>query len=108
MSPVSANTEPAQEPEIHRLLLFVCDGEPNSVRARENLDRICATRLRGRCDVRVIDVLKDYRAALEHNVLVTPCLVKLEPRPRALIAGTLSDADAVHTALQLPEPDRDD
>ena len=101
MSPAPSHAVPADEPQVHRLILFVCDHEPNSTRARENLDRLCALHLPGRCEIDVVDVLEDYRSALEHQVLVTPCLVKLDPPPRALIAGTLDDADTVLTALQL-------
>ena len=108
MSPAPSHADPAGRPQVHRLILFVCDHEPNSVRARENLDRLCAVHLPGRCEVEVVDVLEDYRSALAHQVLVTPCLVKVEPAPRALIAGTLHDADTVLTALQLPAAGGDD
>ena len=106
MSPAPSPAAQADDQPIHRLILFVCDHEPNSARARENLDRLRAAHLPERCEVQVIDVLDDYRTALEHQVLVTPCLVKVEPAPRALIAGTLHDTDTVLTALQLPGGER--
>lgn len=83
-------------------MLFVCGNEPNSAEARDNLDRICATYIPGCCEIQVVDVLQDYRTALQHSVLVTPCLLKIEPKPQALVAGTLSDTETVRTALQLP------
>ncbi len=102
MSRVSSDIDPRELDQGVRLILFVCDNEPNSSQARYNLDRICAEHIPGHCEIEVVDVLKDYRTALEHSVLVTPCLVKIAPEPRAIIAGTLHDTETVRTALQLP------
>lgn len=104
MSQRSSDTEPAAERPVHRLILFVAGDQPNSARARANLEDLCATCLdEGHCEVRIVDVLTDYQTALEHQILVTPCLMKLEPQPKALVAGTLHDIDAVRTALRLPD-----
>ncbi len=81
--------------------LFVAGGEPNSAIARESLDKICSTYLNGNCQVETIDVLKDFRPALEERVLVTPALVILEPGPRTVIFGNLTDTGKVLTALKV-------
>jgi circadian clock protein KaiB len=86
---------------FYRLILFVANAETNSSQARENLARLCEERLQGRYELRVVDVLEDYQTALEYNVLVTPCLVMVEPRPRVAIAGVLRDRDKVYAALRL-------
>lgn len=84
----------------YKLILFVAGDEPNSLLARANLTRLCAN-LDGVVDLQVIDVFVDSECAVEHGVLVTPCLVLLEPRPRVLIAGTLADLRKVRTVLRL-------
>lgn len=97
----SRNDEPSRI--THHLLLFVAGREPNSLEAYENLLEICNAELRGRYELEVIDVFVDHERALEHGVLVAPCLVVLEPPPVVMIAGTLSNAARVRAALGLSE-----
>jgi hypothetical protein len=66
---------------IRRLILFVAGRGPNSIAAQENLRRICDGETDCVWELRVVDVLDDYQAALDHGVLVTPCLVLLDRDP---------------------------
>ncbi len=91
---------PANATQYH-MRLFVAGNEPNSAIARESLNKICSTYLNGNCRVEIIDVLKDFRPALEERVLVTPALVILEPGPRTVIFGNLTDMRKVLAALKL-------
>lgn len=84
----------------HKLLLFIAGTEPNSLLAQANLARLCAE-LEGQVDLQIVDVFVDSDHAVEHGVLVTPCLVMLEPGPRVLIAGTLADTRKVRAVLRL-------
>ncbi len=84
-----------------KMILFVAGEGLNSVRARENLLRVCEDRLKGRYDLEVVDVLKDYKAALAHNILVTPALLVTEPPPKVTVLGDLSDTSKLLKALQL-------
>jgi circadian clock protein KaiB len=99
--PVSANSSDATS--VRRLLLFVAENEPNSVLARTNLAAICQDSGRCRCDLTIVDVYQDYQTALEHNILITPCLLLLEPTPSARIVGTLSDTKQVCAILRLSQ-----
>ena len=87
---------------VRSMLLFVAGGEANSVVALMNFRKLCddTSDCEMRCEV--IDVLDNYHKALEHRVLVTPCLVLLEPEPRAMIVGTLKNLASVRFALRLP------
>lgn len=84
-----------------QLMLFVAGDQPNSLTARENLQKICNVTPDRTFQVRIVDVLEDYKTALEHRVLVTPCLVLLEPPPRVMIVGTLKDRGKVSAALRI-------
>lgn len=86
---------------VYRLLLFIADGEPNSTLARVNLERIQAAAPFYRLDTEVINVFDNYEAAIEHGVIVTPCLIMLDPPPRVLLAGTLHDHEKVRAALRM-------
>ncbi len=85
----------------YRMRLFVAGGEPNSAIAKESLDKICSAYLNGNCQVEIVDVLEDFRPALEEHVLVTPALVIIEPEPRTVIFGNLADTGKVLAALKV-------
>lgn len=85
----------------YEMLLFVANDELNSKQAKDNLKRICDTHLKGRYRNTVIDVVEDFQLALEHNVLVTPTLILVEPSPRVRIFGNLRDTKKVLEALRL-------
>jgi circadian clock protein KaiB len=86
----------------YKMILFVVGDERNSRQARENIERFCEKHLQGRSEIEVIDVLVNYKKALECRVLITPALVVLSPPPTVRIAGTLEDASRVRAALCLP------
>ncbi len=102
----TAASQPAsqdqQSPATYRLSLFVAGDEPNSRLARENLGRLRDVIPAHRCEVEIVDVLVDYRPALEHNVLVTPCLLWHNAGCPVRVVGTLSDAQRVRAALGFP------
>jgi circadian clock protein KaiB len=86
----------------HYLLrLFVAGNGPNSRQALINLRRLCQEHLDGRCTIETVDVTKDFDAAVRNNILVTPALVLVAPRPRVTILGNLSDPRRVLVALRL-------
>jgi len=87
----------------YRFQLYVAGEEPNSKLARENISRLCREHLRGEVEIRVIDVLQDFQAALDQRIFVTPALIKEFPEPRVILFGNLSDRHKVCQALGLPE-----
>lgn len=89
----------------YRLVLFIAGEERNSRIARENLERICREDLEGDCEVRVVDILEDFDAAIAHNILLTPALLVVEPPIDEVIIGNLSDAEVVRSALRIGDPE---
>ena len=86
---------------FRHVMLFVADGEPNSMAAIENFRKVREAAPNYQFKVEVINVFEHYQLALEHNALITPCLVLLDPKPRAMMAGTLKDFEKVRRALRL-------
>jgi circadian clock protein KaiB len=84
---------------VFRMLLFVADHETNSQEARRNIEGICAQHARESCQVEVVDVLEDYRKALEYRVLITPTLLVLSTSRPIRIIGTLADSTPVLSAI---------
>lgn len=87
--------------------LFVAGDEPNSRQAREVLQRLGETRLRGNYTLEVVDILKNYQAALEARVLLAPTLEIVSPPTEARIVGSLHDVRKVLEVLGLPETEED-
>jgi circadian clock protein KaiB len=84
-----------------RLRLYVIGSAPNSLAALTHLRALRAT-LRF-AELEVIDVLAWPERALDEDVLVTPTLVKLSPRPARRIVGDLSDSRSVLGSLGMLE-----
>ena len=80
--------------------LYVTCGAPNSIMAVNNLDSIIKG-LRDRCNLEIVDILKDPLRALADGILVTPTLVKFSPTPPVSIIGNLSEKTKVIDLLGL-------
>lgn len=84
-----------------KFILFVAGEEPNSMLARQNLQRLCQEHLPGRHTIEIIDVFHDLDAALKHNILITPTLIKVVPEPPATVFGNLGNTQKVMASLRL-------
>lgn len=97
----SERSDKEMERPLRQIAMFFVGEEPNSLAARKNL-RLLQEKCPGiRFEIEEVDVFKDYQRALDYGVLVTPCLVLVEPTPRVMIAGTLEDLERVRLALRL-------
>ncbi|MEZ5337173.1 MAG: circadian clock protein KaiB [bacterium] len=86
---------------IYKLRLYVTGRTHNSLRAIENLKRVCEEDLRGRYEIEVIDVLEHPKLAENERIMATPTLVKKLPVPVRKIIGDLSDREKVLFGLDL-------
>ena len=76
------------------LRLYVAGQSPRSVRALENLRRVCDEHLAGRYNVEVIDLLESTRPwRAGDEIIAVPTLVRKLPEPIRKIIGDLSDTD---------------
>jgi circadian clock protein KaiB len=94
-------SEDLEESEIFDLRLYVAGQSPRSVRALENLRRVCDEHLAGRYRVEVIDLLVNPALARGDEIIAVPTLVRKLPEPMRKIIGDLSDTDRVLVGLQL-------
>ncbi|MFO0750513.1 MAG: circadian clock KaiB family protein [Myxococcota bacterium] len=86
----------------YQLTLFVAGQHANSILAQRNLEHMCAEYLReGACTITVVDVVQDFQAAIDADVVVTPTLIVEGPRGRSVILGNLSDVDRIVLTLGL-------
>lgn len=87
--------------ERFELRLYVAGQSPKSVRAIDNLRRLCEQHLNGRYVIEVIDLLESPSLARGDEIVAVPTLVRRLPTPIRRIIGDLSDTDRVLVGLQL-------
>ena len=94
-------SQPWSPSERYKLRLFVTGATARSVRAIENMRKVCEENLKGRYDLEVIDVYQNPEATRELQVVATPTLVKMLPEPLRRIIGDLSNKERVLAGLNL-------
>lgn len=99
-------TIPSPDPDgTYHLRLYVAGQSPKSVRAVENLRRVCEDYLPGRYTIELVDLLENPQLARGDEIIAVPTLVRKLPEPIRRIIGDLSDTEKVLVGLQL-EQDR--
>ena len=98
MSPTS-KTKPA--PALWDLRLYVAGQTEKSVRAFDNLKKLCEEHLAGQYHIEVIDLLRDPKLARGDQIIAVPTLVRKLPEPVRKIIGDLSNTERVLVGLDL-------
>ena len=100
----SGNGSAADPGETWELRLYVTGQSPNSIRAIENLRRVCEKHNPGRYQIEVVDLLENPRLAANDHILAVPTVVVKLPMPIKKIIGDLSDTDRLLVGLQVRTP----
>jgi circadian clock protein KaiB len=87
--------------ECYVLRLYVTGQTPRSLRAIENIKRICEKHLADRYDLEVIDIYQRPSLAAGERIIAAPTLVKMLPMPIRRFVGDLSDTEKVLFGLDL-------
>jgi circadian clock protein KaiB len=88
--------------ELYVLRLYVRGATPISIRAVENIQRICEEHLRGRYDLEVIDIYQQPSLLKEEQIIAAPTLIKKLPLPFRRFIGDLSNSERILKGLDLP------
>ena len=83
------------------LRLYVAGQTERSMRAINNLTRICQEHLDGRYSIEVIDLVRDPHLAAADHILAIPTLVRRLPEPIRKIIGDLSNEQRVIIGLDV-------
>ena len=70
-----------------------------SVRAVQNVRRICEEHLRGLYELEVVDIYKNLPLARGDQIIATPTLIKRLPAPLRRLIGDMSDERRVLVGL---------
>jgi circadian clock protein KaiB len=84
-----------------QLRLYVAGQTLNSLKAFDNLNRICEEHLAGQYSLEVIDLLKHPKLSKEDQILAIPTVVRRLPPPLRKLIGDLSNTERVLVGLQL-------
>lgn len=86
---------------LWELRLYVAGMTPTSIRAFENLKKICEEHLHGIYSIQVIDLLERPLLARGDQIIAVPTLVRRLPTPVKKIIGDLSNTERVLVGLDL-------
>lgn len=89
-----------REPQ-YELRLYVAGMTPRSVLAIANIRKICGEHLKGRYNLRVIDLCQQPSLAEGEQIVALPTLIRTMPPPLRRIIGDLSDRERVLIGLNL-------
>lgn len=86
---------------IWELRLYVAGMTPTSIRAFENLKKLCEEHLHGAYRIQVVDLLEKPMLAKGDQIVAVPTLVRRLPTPVKKIIGDLSNTERVLVGLDL-------
>ena len=88
-------------PARHVLRLYVTGTTGKSMRAIENVRRICEEHLAGTYELEVVDLYKNLPLARGDQIIAAPTLIKRLPIPLRRMIGDMSDEQRVLVGLDL-------
>jgi circadian clock protein KaiB len=94
--------------KIYELRLYVAGHTPKSIKAFDNLKKLCEEHLKGKYHIEVIDLLKNPQLAKGDQIIAVPTLVRELPPPIRKIIGDLSNTLRVLVGLDLRPKSRED
>jgi circadian clock protein KaiB len=83
------------------LRLYVTGTTARSMRAIQNVRRICEEHLRGLYDLEVVDIYKNLPLARGDQIIAAPTLIKRLPSPLRRLIGDMSDEQRVLVGLDI-------
>ncbi len=101
MNEVQLASVPSADSEYWDLRLYVAGQTDKSIRAVNNLTRLCKEHLDGRYSIEVIDLLQRPQLAAGDQILAVPTLVRRLPEPMKKIIGDLSSEERVLVGLDI-------
>ena len=89
------------KPPVWELRLYVAGMTPTSIRAFENLKKLCEEHMHGAYRIQVVDLLERPTLARGDQIVAVPTLVRRLPTPVKKIIGDLSNTERVLVGLDL-------
>lgn len=90
-----------QKKAKYLLRLYVTGTTGKSMRAIQNVRRICEEHLRGLYDLEVVDIYKNLPLVRGDQIIAAPTLIKRLPAPLRRLIGDMSDEQRVLVGLDI-------
>jgi circadian clock protein KaiB len=101
-TPARKKARPARQKQAKYLLrLYVTGTTGKSIRAIQNVRRICEEHLRDLYDLEVVDIYKNLPLARGDQIIAAPTLIKRLPAPLRRLIGDMSDEQRVLIGLDI-------
>lgn len=92
---------PDRAQDVHELRLYVAGTTPRSLRAVQNIKRICEAELPNHYHLEVVDVYKEPGRLSQDQVIAIPTLIIFAPGEVKRLIGDLSQEAQVRKGLGL-------
>jgi circadian clock protein KaiB len=96
-----AATATRQKKAKYLLRLYVTGTTGKSMRAIQNVRRICEEHLHGLYELEVVDIYKNLPLARGDQIIAAPTLIKRLPAPLRRLIGDMSDEQRVLVGLDI-------
>lgn len=83
------------------LKLFVSGMTSSSIKAVQNIRKICQEHLQGRVELEIIDIYQQPDRAKQEQIVAVPILIKKLPAPLQQFIGDLSNTPKILVGLNL-------
>ena len=94
------NYEPRENNEqVFVLHLYITGASPNSIRAVENVKKICEQYFRGKYELEIVDVYQQPQMAIKEQLVALPMLIKSFPLPVKKWIGDMCDENKLLAGL---------
>lgn len=87
------------------LRLYVAGVTPRSAEVLARIKAVCEEHLPGRYELEVIDIHQQPDLARDHQIVVTPTLIKVLPPPLRRLVGDLLGTEEVLKGLNIQQRD---
>jgi circadian clock protein KaiB len=98
---MKTNEKPKVQKPKWDLRLYVAGQSPRSIRAFDNLKKLCEEFLPGQYNIEIIDLIKEPKLAKGDQIIAVPTLVRKLPEPVRKIIGDLANTERVLVGLDV-------
>jgi circadian clock protein KaiB len=84
--------------------LYITGNTARSAQAVANLRALCEEHLEGRYELEVIDLYQEPGLAAAGQIIASPTLIKILPKPLMRMVGNLADREHLLIKLNLADP----
>lgn len=93
--------ESRNDSDKQHFVLFVNGMSHKSGHAIENMRRICDTYFSENFNLEIVDISYDKQMAVDHQIIALPTLIRLNPQPKRILIGDLSNTQKVLKILDI-------